>query len=58
MAVFTVFWLISFLFLFIRPERFKKPFFFSSLGCGVAIVSMMIWSLSVAKGLGPVFYRS
>jgi NCS1 family nucleobase:cation symporter-1 len=58
MAVFTVFWLISFLFLFIRPERFKKPFFISSLGCGVATVSMMIWSLSVAKGFGPVFYRS
>ncbi|VUC20526.1 unnamed protein product [Clonostachys rosea] len=57
MVGFTVFWLISFPFLFIRPERFKKPFFFSSVGCGVAMLAMMIWSLAVAKGVGPVFYK-
>ncbi|OSS44454.1 hypothetical protein B5807_10891 [Epicoccum nigrum] len=58
MVGFVVFWVISFPFLFIRPERFKKPFFFSSLGCGIAMISMMVWSLSVAKSVGPVFYRS
>ncbi|KAH8842798.1 hypothetical protein MCOR27_006624 [Pyricularia oryzae] len=57
MVGFTVFWLVSVPFLFIRPERFKKPFFFSSLGCGVGMLAMMIWSLSVAKGVGPVFYK-
>lgn len=57
MIGFTVFWIVSFPFLLIRPERFKKPFFFSSLGCGIAMISMMIWSLSVAKGVGPIFYR-
>ena len=58
MVGFIVFWVLSFPFLFIRPERFKKPFFFSSLGCGLAMVPMMIWSLSVARGVGPVFYKS
>lgn len=57
MIGFIIFWIFSFPFLFIRPERFKKPFFFSSLGCGIAMLSMMIWSLSVAKGVGPVFYQ-
>ncbi|KAF2033120.1 hypothetical protein EK21DRAFT_86555 [Setomelanomma holmii] len=57
MVGFTIFWLLSFPFLFIRPERFKKPFFFSSLGCGIAMLCMMIWSLSVARGVGPVFYQ-
>jgi NCS1 family nucleobase:cation symporter-1 len=57
MIGFTVFWIVSFPFLFIRPERFKKPFFFSSLGCGIAMISMMIWALSVAKGVGPIFYK-
>lgn len=57
MIGFTVFWVVSFPFLFIRPERFKKPFFFSSLGCGLAMLGMMIWSLAVARGVGPVFYK-
>jgi nucleobase:cation symporter-1, NCS1 family len=54
---FTVFWFISVPFLFIRPERFKKPFFVSSVACGCAMVALMIWSLSVAKGVGPVFHQ-
>lgn len=58
MVGFIVFWTVSFPFLFIRPERFKKPFFISSLGCGIAMICMMIWSLSVAKGVGTVFYQS
>lgn len=58
MVGFIVFWVVSFPFLFIRPERFKKPFFLSSLSCGLAMISMMIWSLSVARSVGPVFYKS
>lgn len=57
MVAFVVFWVVSFPFLFIRPERFKKPFFFSSVGCGIGMLAMMIWSLAVAKGVGPVFYQ-
>lgn len=57
MVGFTVFWLVSVPFLFIRPERFKKPFFISSVGCGIAMLAMMIWSLSTAKGVGPIFYQ-
>lgn len=57
MVGFIIFWVVSFPFLFIRPERFKKPFFISSVGCGVAMIAMMIWSLAVAKGVGPVFYQ-
>jgi NCS1 family nucleobase:cation symporter-1 len=57
MIGFTVSWILSFPSLYIRPERFKKPFFFSSLGCGIAMISMMIWALAVAKGVGPIFYK-
>lgn len=57
MVGFTVFWALSFPFLFTRPERFKKPFFLSSVGCGIAMLVMMIWSLATAKGVGPVFYQ-
>lgn len=57
MVGFIIFWVVSVPFLFIRPERFKKPFFVSSVGCGVAMVAMMIWSLSVAGGVGPVFWQ-
>ncbi|KAF4971310.1 hypothetical protein FSARC_1829 [Fusarium sarcochroum] len=57
MVGFAIFWIVSVPFLLIRPERFKKPFFFSSVGCGLAMLAMMIWSLSVAKGVGPVFYQ-
>ncbi|KAK8026743.1 NCS1 nucleoside transporter family protein-like protein [Apiospora marii] len=52
---FIVFWTISIPFLFIRPERFKKPFFVSSVACGLGMLGMMIWSLAVARGVGPVF---
>ncbi|KAK8081654.1 uracil permease [Apiospora saccharicola] len=52
---FIVFWTISIPFLFIRPERFKKPFFVSSVACGLGMLGMVIWSLAVARGVGPVF---
>jgi NCS1 family nucleobase:cation symporter-1 len=57
MVGFIVFWLVSVPFLSIRPERFKTPFFISSGGCSIAMLAMMIWSLSTAKGVGPIFYR-
>ncbi|KAL8406318.1 hypothetical protein RB596_004967 [Gaeumannomyces avenae] len=57
MVGFAVFWILSVPFLFIRPERFKKPFFVSSLGCGVGMICMMIWALAAAGGVGPVFYK-
>jgi len=57
MVGFIIFWVVSVPFLFIRPERFKKPFFISSVGCGIAMLAMMIWALSTAKGVGPIFYK-
>ncbi|KAI0015893.1 uracil permease [Xylariomycetidae sp. FL0641] len=54
---FIVFWSASVPFLLIRPERFKKPFFVSSVACGIGMVALMIWSLVVANGVGPVFYQ-
>ncbi|KAI3541303.1 NCS1 nucleoside transporter [Colletotrichum filicis] len=54
---FTVFWIVSLPFLFIRPERFKKPFFVSSVACGAAMVALLAWSVVVARGVGPVFYQ-
>lgn len=55
MTGFIIFWLISVPFLWLRPENFKRPFQFISIYCGFGMLSMMIWSLSVAKGVGPVF---
>ncbi|KUJ17170.1 uracil permease [Mollisia scopiformis] len=52
---FIVFWTLSLPFLFIRPEKFKLPFQVVSAYCGIGMICMMIWSLSVAKGVGPVF---
>lgn len=52
---FIVFWTVSISFLFIRPERFKPPFFISSVACGLGMVGMLVWSLAVARGVGPVF---
>ncbi|GKT46841.1 transporter mfs1 [Colletotrichum spaethianum] len=57
MIGFIVFWVISIPFLFIRPERFKKPFFISSVACGLGMIALLIWSLVVAGGVGPVFYQ-
>lgn len=57
MIGFTLFWAVSVPFLFIRPEGFKNPFFVSNLGCGAAMLAMIIWSLSVARGVGPVFHK-
>ncbi|KAI1382057.1 NCS1 nucleoside transporter family protein-like protein [Hypoxylon crocopeplum] len=51
---FIVFWVLSTPLLWIPPEKFKIPFLFTSLYTGIGMISMMIWSLSSAKGVGPL----
>lgn len=53
---FVVFWFLSLPFLWIRPEKFKLPFLITSVYCGVGMLCMMIWSLSVANGVGPLWH--
>lgn len=57
MVGFIIFWVISVPFLFIRPENFKRPFQMISIYCGLGMICMMIWSLAVAHGVGPVFTK-
>ncbi|KAH0128299.1 NCS1 nucleoside transporter family protein-like protein, partial [Aureobasidium melanogenum] len=52
---FVLFWIFSVPFLFVRPEKFRLPFLVTSIYCGVGMLCMMIWSLSVAKGVGPLW---
>ncbi|KAL2032241.1 hypothetical protein VTO58DRAFT_105413 [Aureobasidium pullulans] len=52
---FVLFWVLSVPFLLVRPERFRLPFLVTSIYCGLGMLSMMIWSLSVAKGVGPLW---
>jgi nucleobase:cation symporter-1, NCS1 family len=52
---FIVFWCLSTPFLFIRPERFKRPFQVTSIYCGLGMLSMMIWALATARGVGPLW---
>ncbi|THW05324.1 NCS1 nucleoside transporter family protein-like protein [Aureobasidium pullulans] len=52
---FVLFWVLSVPFLFVRPEKFRLPFLITSIYCGLGMLSMMIWSLSVAKGVGPLW---
>ncbi|KAH7051995.1 uracil permease [Macrophomina phaseolina] len=52
---FIVFWCLSFPFLLVRPEKFKLPFQITSIYCGVGMICMLIWSLAVAKGVGPLW---
>ncbi|KAF7557751.1 hypothetical protein G7Z17_g363 [Cylindrodendrum hubeiense] len=51
---FIVFWVISLPFLTIPPEKFKFPFLMVAIYCGLGMLCMMIWSLAVAKGVGPL----
>ncbi|KAL0065251.1 hypothetical protein AAF712_007762 [Marasmius tenuissimus] len=55
MIGFLFFWLFSIPFLWLPPERFKLPFLITCCYCGLAMIAMLIWSLSVAQGVGPVF---
>ncbi|KAF9266461.1 hypothetical protein L218DRAFT_857919 [Marasmius fiardii PR-910] len=56
MIGFFLFWFFSIPFLWIPPENFRRPFLITCVYCGIAMICMLIWSLSVAKGVGPVFY--
>ncbi|KAI0312126.1 permease for cytosine/purines, uracil, thiamine, allantoin-domain-containing protein [Amylostereum chailletii] len=55
MIGFFVFWAGSIPFLWMPPENFRRPFQFISLYCGLAMICMLIWSLAVSKGVGPLF---
>ncbi|KAF8855370.1 hypothetical protein BDZ45DRAFT_505350 [Acephala macrosclerotiorum] len=52
---FVLFWIISLPLLWIRPKWFKIPFQIIGIYCSTCMICMMIWSLSIAKGVGPVF---
>lgn len=52
---FVLFWIFSVPFLFVRPEKFRLPFLITSIYCSIGMLCMMIWSLSVAKGVGPLW---
>ncbi|THH15147.1 hypothetical protein EW146_g5285 [Bondarzewia mesenterica] len=56
MIGFFVFWFCSIPFLWLPPEKFRRPFQVTSIYCGTAMLCMLIWSLSQSKGVGPVFY--
>ncbi|KAK0449149.1 permease for cytosine/purines, uracil, thiamine, allantoin-domain-containing protein [Armillaria borealis] len=58
MVGFFVFWLCSLPFLYLPPERFRRPFQITCVYCAIGMICMLIWSLSVAKGVGPLFYSS
>ncbi|EIM83707.1 uncharacterized protein STEHIDRAFT_140792 [Stereum hirsutum FP-91666 SS1] len=58
MVGFFIFWLFSLPFLWVPPEKFRRPFQVTSIYCGLGMVCMLIWSLSVARGVGPIFYRA
>jgi NCS1 family nucleobase:cation symporter-1 len=52
---FVLFWFLSTPFLWLRPEKFKIPFIVVCAWCGAGMISWMIWALSVAKGVGPLW---
>jgi NCS1 family nucleobase:cation symporter-1 len=53
---FVLFWFLSTPFLWLRPEKFKIPFIIVCAWCGAGMLCWMIWALSVAKGVGPLWY--
>ncbi|KAJ7462167.1 permease for cytosine/purines, uracil, thiamine, allantoin-domain-containing protein [Mycena latifolia] len=57
MIGFLLFWLFSIPFLMVPPEKFRLPFQIISVYCSLSMLCMLIWSLSVAKGVGPVFHK-
>ncbi|KAF2035817.1 hypothetical protein EK21DRAFT_53812 [Setomelanomma holmii] len=52
---FVIFWFLSTTFLWLRPEKFKIPFLVVCTWCGIGIICWMIWALSVAPGVGPLW---
>mgnify|MGYP003624085612 CR=1 FL=1 len=55
---FVVFWFLSTPFLWLRPEKFKIPFLIVCTWCGAGMICWMIWALSVADGVGPLWTSS
>ena len=73
MIGFFVFWFCSIPFLWLPPEKFRRPFQLTSIYCSLGMISLrpsrfvyprcvgltdafvVIWSLAVAKGVGPLF---
>ncbi|KAI1484751.1 uracil permease [Biscogniauxia mediterranea] len=51
---FVIFWALSTPLLWIPPERFKVPFMFTSVYCGLGMLAMMVWALATAGGVGPL----
>ncbi|KAI1415887.1 NCS1 nucleoside transporter family protein-like protein [Hypoxylon sp. FL1857] len=51
---FIIFWILSTPLLWVPPEKFKIPFLFTSIYSALGMLSMMIWALSTAKGVGPL----
>ncbi|KAI5927569.1 uracil permease [Camillea tinctor] len=51
---FAIFWALSTPLLGIPPERFKVPFMFTSVYCGLGMLAMMVWALATARGVGPL----
>ncbi|KAH7087160.1 NCS1 nucleoside transporter family protein-like protein [Paraphoma chrysanthemicola] len=52
---FVIFWFLSTPFLWLRPEKFKIPFLIVCTWCGLGMICWMIWALSVADGVGPLW---
>ncbi|KAI0029783.1 permease for cytosine/purines, uracil, thiamine, allantoin-domain-containing protein [Vararia minispora EC-137] len=55
MVGFFIFWFCSLPFLWLPPEKFRLPFLVTSIYCSLGMISLLIWSLAVAKGVGPLF---
>ncbi|KAL5116926.1 hypothetical protein ACEQ8H_005143 [Pleosporales sp. CAS-2024a] len=53
---FVMFWFLSTPFLWLRPEKFKIPFIIICTWCGIGMLCWMIWALSVARGVGPLWH--
>ncbi|KAI6093663.1 NCS1 nucleoside transporter family protein-like protein [Hypoxylon rubiginosum] len=51
---FVVFWFLSTPLLWIRPEKFKTPFLFTTIYSALGMIAIMIWALSTAHGAGPL----
>ena len=51
---FVVFWVCSVPFLWIPPEKFRIPFLITTVWCAAGMLTLMIWSLVMAGGVGPL----
>ncbi|KAI1779852.1 NCS1 nucleoside transporter family protein-like protein [Hypoxylon cercidicola] len=51
---FIVFWTVSTPLLWIRPEKFRTPFLFTTIYSALGMIAIMIWALATAHGAGPL----